>query len=53
MKLKIGTYKKGAVYSSAFSIGSKLTAFVMQLLIAYYLGANTGTDIYFYLFNIV
>ena len=38
MKLKIGTYKKGAVYSSAFSIGSKLTAFVMQLLIAYYLG---------------
>ena len=52
MKLKIGTYKKGAVYSSAFSIGSKLTAFVMQLLIAYYLGANTGTDIYFYLFNI-
>ncbi|WP_299992920.1 lipid II flippase MurJ [uncultured Bacteroides sp.] len=49
---KMGTYKKGAVYSSAFSVGTKLVAFVMQLLIAYYLGANTGTDIYFYLFNI-
>ena len=52
MKQEAGTYRKGAVYSSAFSIGSKFTAFIMQLLIAYYLGANTGTDIYFYLYNI-
>lgn len=52
MRRMTGTYRKGAVYSSAFSMGSKCTAFVMQLLIAYYLGANAGTDIYFYLYNI-
>lgn len=52
MNTKAGTYKKGAAYSTAFSVGSKLTAFVMQLLIAYYLGANAGTDIYFYLYGI-
>lgn len=52
MKQKNDTYRKGAVCSSAFSMGTKFAAFIMQLLIAYHLGANAGTDIYFYLYNI-
>ena len=53
MKLKSETYKKGAIHSSFFSVLAKGVAFVQHLLIAYYLGANTGTDLYFYLFNLV
>ena len=39
--------------SSGLSIITKGVAFVMQILIAYYFGANIDTDIYFYLFNLV
>lgn len=53
MKLKSETYKKGAIHSSFFSVLAKGVAFVQHLLIAYYFGANTGTDLYFYLFNLV
>lgn len=53
MKLKSETYKKGAIHSSFFSVLAKGVAFVQHLLIAYYFGANTGTDFYFYLFNLV
>lgn len=53
MKLNSETYKKGAIHSSFFSVLAKGVAFVQHLLIAYYFGANTGTDIYFYLFNLV
>lgn len=53
MKLNSETYKKGAIHSSFFSVLAKGVAFVQHLLIAYYFGANTGTDLYFYLFNLV
>lgn len=53
MRLNSETYKRGAIHSSFFSVLAKGVAFVQQLLIAYYFGANTGTDLYFYLFNLV
>ena len=53
MKLNSETYKKGAIHSSFFSVLAKGVAFVQHLLIAYFFGANTGTDLYFYLFNLV
>ena len=34
------------------SVLAKITALCQQLLIAYFFGANTGTDIYFYLLNV-
>lgn len=52
MKLQNETYKSGAIHSSILSISSKLAAFIMQLLISYYYGANTSTDIFFYLYGI-
>jgi len=52
MKLSSETYKRGAIHSSFFSVLAKGVAFVQHLLIAYYFGANTGTDLYFYLFNL-
>lgn len=52
MKLRSETYKNGAIHSSILSVGSKIAAFTMQLLIAYYYGANTSTDIFFYLYGI-
>lgn len=53
MKLiKADTYTLSALKSSAFSVMCKGLAFVLQLLIAYHFGANVGTDIYFYLFNL-
>lgn len=53
MKLSNETYKKGAIRSSFISVFAKGVAFVQHLLIAYYFGANTGTDFYFYLYNLV
>lgn len=43
------TYKKGAAFSVLFTIGAKCFSFVSSLLLAYYFGANSGTDVYFYL----
>ncbi|WP_291528214.1 lipid II flippase MurJ [Bacteroides sp. UBA939] len=51
MKLRTDTYKKGAIYSAGLSVVVKFIAFIQNFLIAYYLGAGTGTDIYFYLFG--
>lgn len=53
MKLSNETYKKGAIHSSFISVFAKGVAFVQHLLIAYFFGANTGTDFYFYLYNLV
>lgn len=52
MKLRNATYRNGAIYSSLLSGVAKFVAFAQQLLIAYFFGANSGTDIYFYLLNI-
>lgn len=51
MKLKSESYKRGAVSSSLLSISSKGLAFIMQMLVSFYYGANVGTDIFFYLYN--
>lgn len=52
MKMQGGVYKRGAILSSGLSLIAKGVAFVMQILIAYYYGANSDTDIYFYLFGL-
>ena len=53
MRLKVDTYKKGAIYSAGLSVVVKFIAFIQNFLIAYFLGAGTGTDIYFYLFGCI
>ena len=52
MKLNRETYKRGAITSSTLSVISKLLAFVMQMLVSFYYGANVGTDLFFYLYGI-
>ncbi len=52
MKPDNKVYRRGVAYSSAFSVVGKFTAFFLQLLVAYCFGADTGTDMYFYLINI-
>ena len=51
MKAKIESYKNGAIYSAGLSVVVKFIALFQNFLIAYYLGAGTGTDIYFYMFG--
>ncbi|NDW12800.1 hypothetical protein D0T50_07840 [Bacteroides sp. 214] len=51
MSLKSESYTKGAVYSSTLGAVAKLVAFAQNLSIAYFIGANVHTDIYFYLFQ--
>ena len=51
MKLQANTYRKGAIYSTSLSVVVKSIAFIQNFLIAYFLGAETGTDIYFYIFG--
>ena len=51
MRLQANTYRKGAIYSTSLSVVVKSIAFIQNFLIAYFLGAETGTDIYFYIFG--
>ena len=44
------TYLLGAFWSSSVSLMSKTSAFLQQLVVAFMLGANIHTDIYYYLF---
>jgi peptidoglycan biosynthesis protein MviN/MurJ (putative lipid II flippase) len=46
--LKIESYKKGIVLSVGFNVISKALAFVTNLVIAYYFGTQSTTDVYFY-----
>lgn len=50
--VKAESYKKGIFTSSAFNVASRLIAFVQQWLIMYYFGTNSGTDVYFFIYNI-
>lgn len=50
--MQSGIYKRGAILSSGLSLVAKGLAFVMQILIAYFYGANSSTDIYFYLLSL-
>ena len=52
MKIKNQSYKQGAIYSSGLSVVAKFVAFIQNVLIAYFIGANASTDIYFYLFGL-
>jgi len=46
--LRIESYKKGIFFSSAFHIVARLFTFLSSLLIAYYFGTQSKTDVYFY-----
>lgn len=51
--LKVESYRKGIVLSSAFNVFNKVLLFVNSLLIAYYFGTQLKMDIYFYAYNTV
>ena len=51
--LKVESYRKGIVLSTAFNVLSKGLVFLNSLLIAYYFGAQLKMDIYFYAYNSV
>lgn len=46
--LKIESYQKGIAISSFFNIIAKLILFVNSIVIAYYFGTQSSTDIYFF-----
>ena len=43
------TYKKGAAFSVLLTVIGKVFSFLSSLLLAYYFGADSATDVYFYL----
>ncbi|MGF2411894.1 MAG: hypothetical protein ACQUYJ_06185, partial [Ferruginibacter sp.] len=47
--IKSESYKKGVVISTFLNVFTKGIGFLNTLIIAFYFGANTGTDIYFYI----
>jgi peptidoglycan biosynthesis protein MviN/MurJ (putative lipid II flippase) len=46
--LKIESYQKGIAISSFFNIIAKIILFVNSIIIAYYFGTQSSTDIYFF-----
>jgi putative peptidoglycan lipid II flippase len=46
--LKIESFKRGILFSSAFNFLAKLLLFLQSIVIAYYFGTQAKTDIYFY-----
>lgn len=50
--LKTESYKKGVLYSTGLNIVAKGIQFLNTLIIAYYFGAGTGTDMYFFVIGI-
>lgn len=51
--LKAESYKKGIIQSSAVNVTGKLIAFVQQWLIGFYFGSYSGTDLFFFTYNII
>ncbi len=51
--IKSESYKKGVVVSTLLNVFAKGIGFLNSLIIAFYFGANTGTDIYFYILAVV
>ena len=51
--IKSESYKKGVVVSTLLNVFAKGIVFLNSLIIAFYFGANTGTDIYFYILSVV
>lgn len=46
--LRCESFRQGAILSSAFSVGAKAIAFLVNPAIALYFGAGTRTDVYFF-----
>jgi putative peptidoglycan lipid II flippase len=51
--LKIESFRKGIIFSSFFNFISKGLVFFQGLVIAYFFGAQTETDVYFYCFTTI
>lgn len=50
--IKSESYKKGVIVSTGLNIFTKGIGFFNTLIIAFYFGANTDTDIYFYILSV-
>ena len=50
--LKTESYKKGIVVSTILNVFGKGIGFLNTLIIAFYFGASSGTDIYFYILSV-
>ncbi|MDD8017231.1 MAG: lipid II flippase MurJ [Bacteroidota bacterium] len=46
--LQTESYRKGLFYSSGFNVLAKILAFSQSLVIAYYFGTKSETDVFFY-----
>lgn len=53
MILQNESYRKGIINSSIFNVIGKSAAFVQQWLIGYYFGVDSGTDMFFFSYNII
>lgn len=50
--LRTESYKKGIVVSTILNVFAKGIGFLNTLIIAFYFGASSGTDIYFYILSV-
>ncbi len=50
--IKSESYKRGVVTSTVLNVFAKGIGFFNTLIIAFYFGANAGTDIYFYILSV-
>jgi putative peptidoglycan lipid II flippase len=50
--IKSESYKRGIIASTVLNVFAKGIGFLNTLIIAFYFGANTGTDIYFYILSV-
>ena len=50
--LKSESYKKGLVFSTSLNIVAKGIVFLNTLILAYFFGTTTSTDIYFYVLSV-
>jgi putative peptidoglycan lipid II flippase len=46
--LRIESFRRGIVYSTALNVFARGLGFVTNIVIAHYFGAQTGTDVYFF-----
>jgi putative peptidoglycan lipid II flippase len=51
--LKIESFRKGMILSSAFNFIAKLLLFFQSVVIAYYFGTQTKTDVFFYCYTTI
>jgi len=51
--IKIESFRHGIVFSSLFNFVAKGLVFLQGLVIAYYFGAQSNTDVYFYCFSTI